>query len=196
MFIPKSQNQQCSKRKESANILIYKNPENMADTTSRAPEAVFPWAAEEEQLLVQVPLWHLWNVFGTISLFFQKSSGEKITYLVSFLRSSSGMAHTVATSLESIWLATSSVEQLSTTWELQFKQKVSGCKLPPPVHPAACPSFYQGVARFSAALLLLWLPWTLDTHTDASYWTGQWTPPDSAQSRDRLDYLSLKKQLG
>ena len=97
MFIPKSQNQQCSKRKESANILIYKNPENIADTTSRAPEAVVPWAAEEEQLLVQVPLWHLWNVFWNYFTFFQKSFGEKITYLVSFLRSSSWMAHTTMT---------------------------------------------------------------------------------------------------
>ena len=105
-----------------------------------------------------------------ISLF-QKSSVEKITYLVSFLRSSSGIAHTVATSLESIWSTTSSVEQVSTTWELRVQ--VVSCKLPPPVHPAACPSFYQGVARFSAALLLLWLPWTLDTHTDTSYWTLQ-----------------------
>ena len=42
-----------------SNILIYKNPEIMAAKTSRAPEAVVPWAAEEEQLLVQVPLWHL-----------------------------------------------------------------------------------------------------------------------------------------
>ena len=78
-----------------------------------------------------------YHFLDMVSLF-QKSSVEKITYLVSFLRSSSGIAHTVATSLESIWSTTSPVEQVSTTWEL--RTQVVSCKLPPPDHPVACPS--------------------------------------------------------
>ena len=123
-----------------------------------------------------------------ISLF-QKYSGEKITNLVSFLRSSSGIAHTVATSLESIWLTTSPVEQVSTTWELRVQ--VVSCRLSPPVHPVACPSLPGRGPLLSCSPSSLA---SLDTGYAHRHFLLDTT--DSVQSRDRLDYLSLKKQLG
>ena len=158
-------------------IPICKNPENhnISATWSRLSMGSWRGATLSPSTSVASLKYHFLDM---VSLF-QKSSVEKITYLVSFLRSSSGIAHTVATSLESIWSTTSSVEQVSTTWELRVQ--VVSCKLSPPDHPAVCPSLPGSCPLLSCSPSSLA---SLDTGYAHRHFLLDTT--DSVQSRDCL----------